>query len=94
MASLSACVQKKPGDAACLAKAGAGCEAALAKLAAAEDKTRASIAKGCGELTASELADATGLGYAAEVPLCPPHVGQPNWVGMSLETTPHFEQAK
>ncbi len=70
LARLTTCVQKKPGDAACLAKAGAACTTAFAKLATAGDKARAAIAARCDALTSDELRAASGLGYAAEAPLC------------------------
>ena len=52
------CVQLKPGDAACLAKAQAKCTKARTALPTAEAKLTAAIAKACGEptVTAANLA--------------------------------------
>lgn len=66
------CVQAKPGDAACLAKATTGCAKRFTKAPADEAKLRAAVAKACGApgVDASALRSIVGLGYTTEVPVC------------------------
>jgi len=66
--SLLACVQKKPGDAACLAKANGKCTKELGRLAGDGGKLAGAITKRCGN--AEDLLGATGLGYGAEAAVC------------------------
>ncbi|MCC6849425.1 MAG: CSLREA domain-containing protein [Deltaproteobacteria bacterium] len=70
VARLAACVQKKPGDAACAAEAGDACDAALATLAPGVAKARATIVARCEALTGAELFGSTGLGWSAEAGRC------------------------
>ena len=70
VAKLFTCAQRKPGDQACLQKAGAGCGKVLAKLDGAEPKAKAKINKACGVLSAADLGAAAGLGFDGEEPLC------------------------
>ena len=51
-----ACIETKPGDAKCLGKAGAACDAAVGKLATARGKLQAGIAKKCGDTGAPAFA--------------------------------------
>ncbi len=66
------CVQLKPGDAACLAKAREKCTKARTSLPAAEAKLTAVIGKACGEpaVTSANLDAAAGLGFAGETAAC------------------------
>ncbi|HZR79863.1 MAG TPA: right-handed parallel beta-helix repeat-containing protein [Candidatus Binatia bacterium] len=66
------CVQRKPGDAACLDKAGGKCAKAVAKIAPLETKLDAKVRKDCGAapLTAGDLTDLAGLGFQAESDFC------------------------
>ncbi len=70
VARLATCVQTKPGDAACLAKAGTRCQRSLAKLAPATAKAQARIVARCDALSTDELGTAAGLGYSAEARFC------------------------
>ncbi|MCC6766489.1 MAG: right-handed parallel beta-helix repeat-containing protein [Deltaproteobacteria bacterium] len=70
VARLAACVQKKPGDAACAAKAGEACGAALAELAPGGAKARATIVARCETLASGELLGSAGLGWSAEAGRC------------------------
>ncbi|MEB2285682.1 MAG: right-handed parallel beta-helix repeat-containing protein [Myxococcales bacterium] len=70
VAHLAACVQKKEGDAACLARAGDACKTALARLGAATETLRATIAARCEPLTSDELLGPAGLGWGAEAAGC------------------------
>ena len=73
-AAVYACVQLKPSDAACLAKARANCTKQLAKIVAPasglEAKLGAGLAKACGTLDATELAGPTGLGFDERTAAC------------------------
>ena len=61
-----ACLQRKPGDAACLAKAARQCDKRRAKIGAEEEKLAATLARRCGEpLSFGQVAAATGVGVAA-----------------------------
>jgi hypothetical protein len=67
-----ACIQTKPGDAACLAKANAKCDALAPKAIADHAKLIALVSKACGDAAISD-ADrdaATGLGFMAEEAAC------------------------
>ncbi|MEO6026646.1 MAG: hypothetical protein ABIR79_07265, partial [Candidatus Binatia bacterium] len=66
------CVQLKPGDAACLAKAQGKCTKAKAALPTAEAKLTAAIGKACGEpaVTAANLRATAGLGFDGETAAC------------------------
>jgi len=70
LARLSTCVQKKPGDAGCLAKAGTKCPQDLAALVTLGAKARASIVNACDPLTSDEIRLASGFGYDSEAGLC------------------------
>lgn len=60
------CVQTLPDDAACLAKAAARCDNALAALAKADTKAAASVRKRCGgTLGFADVLGASGLGFGA-----------------------------
>src|SRR5262249_49523925 len=67
-----ACVQLKPGDAACLGKAGDTCDKSFADITADEGKLAAAITKACSAPTvaAADLLDPSGLGYAGEDAPC------------------------
>ncbi|MCC6765758.1 MAG: hypothetical protein IT293_13965 [Deltaproteobacteria bacterium] len=67
-----ACVQQKPGDAACTVKAAAKCGKALAGLAADRAKLAAALGKACGPpvLEAADLLGDAGLGFDAEAEPC------------------------
>ena len=68
-----ACVQTKPGDAGCIAKANATCRKATAGLApdgTHRRRARLAIAKACGSVPLATLGAATGLGFDAEVARC------------------------
>ncbi len=67
-----ACIQKKPNDAGCLAKAGATCAKALAGRAADRAKLAAAIGKACGppKLALDDLKALAGLGFVAEIEGC------------------------
>jgi CSLREA domain-containing protein len=67
---LGTCVQKKPDDARCLAKAGAGCTKRLAALARTADKARTAAVARCDALTMDELRAASGLGFGSETTFC------------------------
>jgi hypothetical protein len=58
---VSKCIQTKNSNAQCLVKAGATCESALAKVAAAQGKVSATIAQKCSALSADDLLRAAGL---------------------------------
>lgn len=59
------CVQTLPDDAACLAKAAARCDTALAALAKADAKAAASVRKRCGgALGFGDVLGASGVGFA------------------------------
>lgn len=61
------CVQTLPADAACLAKAAARCDNALAALAKADTKAAASVRKRCGgALAFGDLLAGAGLGFATQ----------------------------
>lgn len=66
-----ACVQTKPGDAACLAKAGAGCGKSFGALPGDRAKLVAAITKACGSpVDTVDLTGARGLGWSAEDAAC------------------------
>lgn len=62
------CVQKKPGDAKCLAKANGTCTKELGRLAGDGGKLAGAITKRCGNV--EDLLGPTGLGYGAEAAVC------------------------
>ena len=66
------CVQTKPGDPSCTAKAGAACTKALTALGDAASQFGAGIAKACftGASTFDDVVDASGLGHDANAPEC------------------------
>lgn len=64
------CVQEKPGDARCSARAQTKCAKEIAALAKDEAKVAAGIARACGALDPADLRDAAGLGYASEEAAC------------------------
>lgn len=72
LATVTKCVQTKPGDAACLVKAGAACTTAGAKITAAKAAFGPAFSKKCGvpTLGAGALLDASGLAYDAEAATC------------------------
>lgn len=64
--AVTACVQAKPADAACLPKAQKTCAKAVAKITAPnglEAKLAAGVAKKCGALSLADLTGTDGLGY-------------------------------
>jgi len=68
-----ACVQTKPGDAGCLAKARAKCAKATGGLVATTGiraKFRDKVAQACGLVPSATVVDAAGLGYGAEAARC------------------------
>jgi hypothetical protein len=67
---LGTCVQKKPDDPHCLAKAGTGCTKALAALARAADKARTAAVTRCDTLSTDELRAVSGLGFGTETTFC------------------------
>ena len=73
VAVVDKCVQQKPGDAACLAKAQGKCAKLAAKIGdapkAAGDKVRQAIAKACGS-DATDLLAPTGLGQSSTASYC------------------------
>jgi cysteine-rich repeat protein len=64
--ALQRCIQTKPGDPACLAKAGARCRSALDALAAADRKQAAALQKRCGTVPLDDVLAPAGLGYDAD----------------------------
>lgn len=66
------CLQSKPGDAACVAKAGAKCGKTLAAVAADRAKAAGTVTKACSPpaLEATDLRAESGLGFAFEEELC------------------------
>ena len=73
--AVAACVQQKPGDAACVAKTRAKCQGALDKFAAANGgvfKLVAGTVKTCGAvaLTVADLLSPAGLGFATADARC------------------------
>ncbi len=66
------CVQLKPGDAACLAKATAKCTKARGALPGTDAKLTAAITKACAEsaVLTGHLLDASGLGFEHEIEAC------------------------
>jgi hypothetical protein len=66
VAAASKCVQRKPGDASCLAKAGATCAKERAAFATDESILANAIDGACGAVAIADLRAATGLGFAAE----------------------------
>ncbi len=66
------CLQLKPGDDACLAKAGTKCGKGLAGVAADRAKLGAAVTKACGPpaLESADLLGASGLGFDFEEALC------------------------
>jgi hypothetical protein len=73
--AIIACVQQKPGDAACLNKAAAKCAKAFGKLPKDRGKVGTAIGKACSPpaLTIGDLENAIGLGYGTEGPNCATH---------------------
>ncbi len=74
------CLQQKPGDAGCLAKAVPKCTKELTAITAKDEpKLRSAVAKSCADakLSAADLLAVTGVGYAAETDICSA-VGVPN----------------
>jgi hypothetical protein len=72
IAQVAKCVQQKPGDAACIAKAEAKCDKLEAKLAGPKGpaaKALAAIDKSC-ESDPADLLDAAGLGHGALATYC------------------------
>lgn len=67
-----ACLQLKPADDACVAKAAAKCGKSLAGAAADRAKLTAVVTKACGPpaLESADLLGASGLGFAAEAEPC------------------------
>lgn len=72
LGSVTTCVQTKPDDPQCLAKARLGCEKSFATIAAARTAVAPAITKACNvpELGLSALLDASGLGYDAKTTTC------------------------
>ena len=68
--AVAACVQSKASDSACLAKARTTCGKLALKLAAAETKVGATVAKSCGPVAAAGVLAANGLGFAVHAPTC------------------------
>ena len=65
------CVQTKPGNVQCLARAGQRCARALASIAARDPATlAATIQRSCDAADLADLLDQDGLGYAALAPGC------------------------
>lgn len=72
VAALQKCVQEKPGDAACIAKAAAKCATSVAKIAALQAKLEAAVRKACGApaLAAADLLAVAGVGFQADAAAC------------------------
>ena len=70
--SAFACVQQKPSDDACTAKATTKCAKALAGITGDRAKLTAAVGKSCGPptLESADLFGATGLGFGAEADAC------------------------
>lgn len=64
------CVQLKPNDAACLAKAQGTCAKSRGKIIGLADKLRAVLGKGCGTIPDEVTFDPRGFGWNAEVADC------------------------
>ncbi len=65
------CVQTKPGEPSCRDKSVTPCARGIANLAADETKMRATIAKACGPLSATDRGSAVGLGFDTPLSTCP-----------------------
>ena len=67
-----ACVELKPGDQGCVAKASAGCQKLPDAFTALEDKLEAKLAKTCGQppVLETDLVNPAGLGYIGERSTC------------------------
>jgi len=70
VAAVTKCVQRKPGDAICLAHAGTTCDVVGARFSADAAKLAASIAAGCDVASITDLRATNGLGLAAEDATC------------------------
>jgi hypothetical protein len=70
VAAATKCVQRKPGDASCLAKAGATCAKERAAFATDETILAAAIEGACGAVAVADLRGASGLGFAGEDAPC------------------------
>lgn len=68
--AVQTCLQTKPGDPGCLAKAQAKCAKVLPKQTALEDALRAAVAKGCGGVSGADVRSTDGLGFVAETDRC------------------------
>ena len=64
------CIQTKPGDAKCLARADRKCERALVKTVGVEPKVGAAMLKTCGAVDDATLLAADGLGFDAILEPC------------------------
>lgn len=71
-AAAFACVQQKPGDAACVAKADRSCAKELAKSAADEVKLHGAVLKACDAPAVDpvDLRSVAGIGYEMQAPVC------------------------
>ncbi len=72
VAGLQKCVQEKPGDAGCVAKAGVKCSKSIAKIPSLQAKLAGAVRKGCDDpvLAAADLLAVEGVGFAAEAASC------------------------
>jgi hypothetical protein len=70
VAAASKCVQRKPGDGACLDRAGATCAKERAAFGLDESVVVAAVEKSCGGLALADVRAAAGLGFAAEDAPC------------------------
>lgn len=71
LTAVFACVQQKPNDAKCAAKATATCAKEIAKLPGERSKLASGVQKACGApLTVDDLKNTAGLGYDFEVGAC------------------------
>ena len=72
VAGLQKCLQLKPGDASCVAKASAKCAKLVATIPGLEAKLGADVRKSCAapRLAASDLLDVAGIGFQAEAASC------------------------
>jgi len=70
VAATAKCVQRKPGDQACLDRAGATCTKERTAFAADEALLMATIGKSCAAVAIADLRSAAGLGFAGEDAPC------------------------
>ncbi|MEO6030156.1 MAG: CSLREA domain-containing protein, partial [Candidatus Binatia bacterium] len=67
-----ACVETKPGDAGCLAKASTGCQKVSAAITTLFDKLEAKVEKACGDppVAGADIVHPAGLGFRDEQSTC------------------------